>query len=296
MSRMIRVANAIARQWPSALVESLGLKKSTAEVQPAHAPLPAAEQWERNDFAALWLGQATVLLRMSGKTILTDPHFQERSGFRVGTRRVGRPRSTALPGEIDQLPPVDIIALSHAHLDHWDKASLRRLARPETTVIIPRRTRRLLPRGFGAVVELDWGCEASVGDVVFRSIRPKHWGARYLWDIHRGYNAYLMQTGAASALFTGDTAYTDAFDDLEGVDLAIIGIGNYYEPWDDVHATPEQAAEMARRMGARRLMPIHHSTFRDEVEPIDEPVRRLLEVWDEDRTVCSRVGELAVME
>lgn len=295
MPRIMRATRTIAKQWPAVIAETLGWRASPPSQLP-HGPLPDVREWESADFAALWLGQATVLLRMAGKTVLTDPHFQDRSGFRVGPRRFGRPRSTALPGGIDDLPPVDIIALSHAHLDHWDKSSLRSLVSERTTVIIPRRTRRLVPRGFGAVIELDWECEASVGDLVFRSMRPKHWGARYLWDIHRGYNAYLLEGAGASALFTGDTAYTDAFDNLSGVDLAIIGIGNYYEPWDDVHATPEQAAEMARRMNARRLMPIHHSTFRDEVEPIDEPVRRLLRVWDKDRIVCSRIGELTVME
>lgn len=261
---------------------------------PASGALPDADRWKSARLGACWLGHATVLLRLNGLTILTDPHFGDRAGPRIGPRRIGRTRSTALPCGLDDLPPIDLVLLSHAHLDHWDRATLKRLAKRHTQAVIPARTRRILPRGFGGVVELPWDSRAEVRGLTVSSLRPRHWGARWLVDRRRGYNAYLLSDAERRVLFAGDTAHTDSFERAlgaaPGLDLAIMGIGNY-APWEHQHATPEQVAGMARNLGARRLMPIHHSTFRDTSERIGEPLERLVAAWDGGPIVCPRIGE-----
>ncbi len=253
--------------------------------------MPCNLRWGESPIAACWIGQATTLLRVGGRTILTDPHFRERSGFKFGKRMIGRARATELPGDIHDLPDIDLILLSHAHFDHWDKVSLRRLVNPRTTVIVPARTRRLVPKGFGEVIELPAEREIDLDSLVLRAVEPAHWGARWFFDRNRGVNAYLIEHGDRRVFFAGDTAHTHAFDGLGPLDLAILGIGNSYAPYEKHHATPEQAAQMADRMGARLLMPIHHSTFRAEREPLHEPLERLLRVYDENKIVCRRIGE-----
>src|SRR5690606_31449327 len=124
--------------------------------------------------------------------------------------------------------------------------------------------------------------------------RPKHWGARWLLDRRKGYNSYVVEAGGRRVLFAGDTAATDAFDPLgqgprAGVDLAVMGVGGYHH-WDHSHATPEEVAEMARRMRARLLMPVHHSTFHDQAEPPGEAIERLCRVWDPGALVCPEIG------
>ena len=303
MGRMIQAARALVGHWRPLIGEALGLREPEPMAEP-EGVLPDRESWESARFGAFWFGQATSLLRVGGMNVLTDPHFGEHAGVRVGGRGLGRRRSVALPARIEELPPVDAVLLSHAHMDHWEKSSLERLARRGTVAVIPRRTRRLLPqrgRGFGGVIELGWQEEAELEGFGVRAVRPKHWGARWLVDVHRGYNAYVVEADARRLVFAADTAETDAFDHLggngvaekgpRGVDVAVMGIGNSYEPWHTSHATPEQAAGMARRMGARRLMPIHHSTFRDPQEPVGEPLERLKRVWDPARIICGRIGE-----
>jgi len=293
MKKIVRGSKAILRQWPQVIAESLGVLEAPIAC-PAAARLPEPDAWLASNFAACWLGHATTMLRAGNVTLLTDPHFETHLGFSVGKRQFGRRRATALPGDIADLPPIDIVLLSHAHFDHWDRATLRRLAKPETIAVIPPRTHRLLPRGFGDIVEIGWEQQKNVRGLNLTGIKPRHWGARYLLDRRRGYNAYLIEDGRRRTVYGGDTAHTDAFDALGrppggGVDLAVMGIGSS-EPWEHHHATPEQAAAMAERMGARWFMPIHHSTFRDRCEPSD-PLARLMKVWASDRIICSRIGE-----
>lgn len=306
---MGRRTRQLIRQVTPLAAQALGLREADPPLVIDAPRFPGPDEWAALPYAVAWLGQATTLLRLAGRTILTDPHFREHAGPVVAGRPTGRRRSVALPVDPAALPRPDVILLSHAHLDHWDIHSLRPLAHPETAVVIPKRTRPLLPPGFGDVIELHWDRDARLPApsaranapeppaLTVRAIKPAHWGARYLLDAHRGYNAYLLETpDDTPVLFAGDTGHTHAFDHLgrsgPGVGDAILGIGNSYEPWRRHHASPEQAADMARRMNASRIVPIHHSTFRDPSEPIDEPLERLRRVWAPRPIACPRVGDL----
>lgn len=296
MPARARSLHALVKQWPGVVARSIMGASGHGTFPPGENPAPDWAQWEQSPFAACWIGHATCLLRVGGITILTDPHFGASSGIRLVGREVGRPRAAPLPLDLSQLPNIDLILLSHAHLDHWHRPTLAALARRgrPPTVVVPRRTARLLPRGFSRVIELPWQHEATAHDLRVTAIKPRHWGARWLVDLGRGYNSYLIEAGGARVLFGGDTAETAAFDQLAahpgGVDLAVLGIGTYRN-WEHTHATPEQAAGMAQRMGARLLMPIHHATFPVNDEPAHEPLERLRRAWPVDRIVCPRAGE-----
>lgn len=290
-------------QWSEVIAESLGVRPPTQQALAPDFTLDR-DTWAAAPLGACWLGHATTLLRVAGLTVLTDPHLDDRAGMKIGSRKVGRRRAVAPPATPDSLPNVDVLLLSHAHMDHWDIDSLLTLSRSEWArrahVVIPTGTRDLLPPGFGHVIELGWDRSARIADLEVRAVKPRHWGARFILDRHRGYNAYALDETRGPArrvVFGGDTAMTDAFDQLRSdrtpIELAVMGIGSY-EPWEDQHATPEQVAEMSRRMGARLLMPIHHATFHDSNVPLDEPLKRLSAVWPEDRLVCSRVGQVWV--
>ncbi|MGE3108126.1 MAG: MBL fold metallo-hydrolase [Phycisphaerales bacterium] len=234
--------------------------------------------------SAVWLGHATVLLRLGGLNILTDPVFSHRIGVSIGRHTVGVSRMTPPPLDVSHLPPIDLLLISHAHFDHLDRPSLRRLVDPRTTVITARQTAGLIPKGFRDVVELDWDAAIPFGPLTVTAWKPAHWGARRAVDRARGYNSYVIScdprspTPNYSVLFAGDTAHTEALSGTRPIDLAIFGIGAY-DPWDHAHATPEQVWDMFRRVArdeTARLLPIHHSTFELSDEHPDEPMRRLL--------------------
>ncbi len=241
--------------------------------------VPNLHAWPDTGLHAAWLGHSTVLLKVDGFTILTDPVLGSRCGVRVGPVTIGLKRLVAPALVSASLPPIDLVLLSHAHFDHLDQATLRALERPGTAVITARSTSDLLrPKRYASVRELDWGASAQAGPAQVRALEVSHWGARMRTDTHRGYNGYLIETGKTRILFGGDTAYTESFRRIRSsrrLDLAILPIGAY-DPWIRVHCNPEQAWRMAVESGAEAVLPVHHKTFKLSREPFDEPVERLL--------------------
>jgi L-ascorbate metabolism protein UlaG (beta-lactamase superfamily) len=237
---------------------------------------PHPGTWPADRLTAAWLGHATVLLNVHGSWVLTDPALERRIGIGRGLAKLG-PRRLVQPAlRIRDLPPLDLILLSHAHMDHTDLGTLRQL--PADVPVIVQAGNRDLVRRFDNVQELKWGEEIEVAGLRIESTEARHWGARMVTDSHRGYGGYLVRKAGRSVLFAGDTAYTDALTRLRHrgpIDLAILPIGAY-DPWITNHASPEQAWLMFRRLGAGWVLPVHHSTFRLSREPIDEPIRRFL--------------------
>ena len=260
------------------------------------APLvPDLSDWSEKKLAAAWIGHATLLIRLGGMTILTDPVFSNRVGLGLGAFTGGPRRLVAPALSIKQIPRPDLILISHAHFDHLDRPSLRRFARDVPVVSASHTSDLLTDLKFKNVSELAWGESTVVGSVKITAQRVNHWGARTFYDTQRGYNAYLLEANGTRVLYGADTAYQEYFKsigDAGPVDLAIVGIGAY-DPYIRAHANPEQAWEMAVEFArAKHVLPIHHSTFRLSYEPIDEPIQRFLKVAGEhlDRIVVRQVG------
>jgi L-ascorbate metabolism protein UlaG (beta-lactamase superfamily) len=265
------------------------------EILPASfRPEPA--HWDQTGLHAAWLGHSTVLLKIEGVTILTDPVFSEKVGLDLGITTLGLKRIVAPALARRETPRPDIILLSHAHMDHFDLASLRALESDRTRVITAAKTSDLLraPQ-YAAVSELAWNEEIRIGDVAIRAFEVKHWGARMRSDTYRGFNGYAIETPRYRVIFGGDTALTDSFRGLRntrGIDLAIMPIGAY-NPWVRAHCTPEQAVSMANDAGAEFILPVHHRTFQLSSEPYDEPIERLRAALagEPGRLAMTQIGE-----
>ena len=259
---------------------------------PAAPHRPEPRSWTDDRLTAAWLGHATVLLNLYGTWIVTDPVLEARVGIGHGRAKLG-PRRLVKPAlRARELPPLDLLLLSHAHMDHTDLGTLRSL--PRDVPVVVQDGNRDLVRRFRRVEELAWGESTAVDGVTVESVEVLHWGARMVTDRHRGYGGYLLTKGDRTVLFAGDTAFTDAFDRVGArakVDLAILPIGAY-DPWIANHASPEQAWRMFQGLGAEYLLPVHHSTFRLSREPVEEPIQRLLEAAGAEswRVVAREIG------
>lgn len=237
---------------------------------------PDPATWDARKLTVAWLGHSTVLLNFCGVHVLTDPALYPRVGLGWGPFILGPKRHVAPALRVSELPRIDLVLLSHAHMDHLDRRTLGRLGKTPAFVTAPG-TADLLRR---PAQELRWGerfeFTTAVGTLEIEAVEVKHWGARLRTDTYRGFNGYILRRNGLAVLFAGDTAYTPAFGRLRAkgpFDLAIFPIGAY-DPWITSHCNPEQAVAMAGDARARLILPVHHQTFQLSLEPMDEPVRR----------------------
>ncbi len=270
---------------------------------PPHRPDPAA--WRNDRLTAAWLGHATVLINFFGARIITDPVLFEKIGLDIAGLFTMGPRRLVLPAlTVDELPPIDLILLSHAHMDHLDIPTLRKFDRRIPVVIAKNTLDVIEDLGFQEIYELDWGDWTNAAGVRVEAFEVTHFGWRFPWEkdrskgFHEGrsYNAYLLTKNGRSIFFGGDTAYHERFRALKErqipLDLAIMPIGAY-DPWIRAHANPEQAMAMADHMGAHHILPIHWSTFIQSEEPTGEPIERLKKAaaGEPDRIVIDAIGK-----
>jgi len=247
--------------------------------EPVFKPQPAT--WNDNRITLTWIGHATVLLDFYGIRILTDPVLSDRIGVALGMGTVGPKRYIQPALDFEELPPVDLILLSHAHMDHMDLPTLRRFPR-QTMTISARNTSDILKAGRRTrIVELGWGerytFSTQRGDLELSAFEVAHWGQRWPSETARGYNGYVLRREGKAVIFGGDTAATSSFSRLRGsspFQVALMPIGAY-RPWIRNHCTPEEALAMANAAGAAYVVPIHHRTFKLSEEPFAEPLDRL---------------------
>jgi L-ascorbate metabolism protein UlaG (beta-lactamase superfamily) len=274
------------------LEERLEERRTAVEAAP-HRPSPA--EWPDERLTVAWLGHATLLINFYGTWLVTDPALGRRVGLRVAPGVTLGPRRLVEPAlRAHELPPPDAVLVSHAHMDHCDLGTLRRL--PKSARAVVQRGNLDLVRRFRRADELAWGESVEVAGARVESIEVSHWGARRLTDRGRGYGGFLIEKRGRAVVFGGDTAYTRSFARLRRRDteivLAALPVGAY-DPYIHAHANPEQAWAMGREMGARYFLPMHHSTFRLSREPTKEPITRLVaaagpEGW---RVALTEVGQ-----
>jgi L-ascorbate metabolism protein UlaG (beta-lactamase superfamily) len=256
-------------------------------LDPAARPDPST--WDDGTITAAWIGHV----------------FSERIGLNVGGLFTIGPRRLVHPAmRYEDLPELDFILLSHAHMDHCDIPSLERFKRTTPLIIAANTYDVIEALEFQTVYMLDWGKWTEVAGVHIEALEVKHFGWRYPWEHDRSrgyrdgrsYNAYVLTRNGRSIVFGGDTAFHENFTALRRrphpIDLAIMPIGAY-DPWITNHASPEQALAMAGHMGAYHIMPIHWRTFIQSEEPTMEPIARLRAAAsaNPDRIVVDAVGQ-----
>lgn len=228
-----------------------------------------------------FIGHSTFLLQMGGLNLLTDPVFTE---WLVVLRRLRKPGS-----RIGQLPPIDIVLLSHAHMDHLNRPSLlrvvnhtRRLRGRAPIAVVPWGVADLVrDLGFERVVSMEWWQTERLLGLELTMTPAQHWGARYFRDTHRGFGGYVVRSPHHSIYHSGDTAYFGGFKQIGerlAPEIALLPIGAYQpESFRNVHSNPEDALQGFLDLGSRWMIPMHYGTFRLSAEPTAEPIERLLD-------------------
>jgi L-ascorbate metabolism protein UlaG (beta-lactamase superfamily) len=248
--------------WPSLFERRTGERRS-----------PEFPQLKSGQVALTWIGHASFLLQAPGVNLLIDPNWAR------WLKVIKRMREPGL--ELHALPDIDAVLITHAHFDHLDKRTLRKVA-AEQPIVVPRNVGRLVHGlGFDRVHELEVWESMQLGPVKVTMTPAHHWGARMLADSHRGFGGFLIEVEGRSILHCGDSAYFPGFAEIGKrlpVDIALLPIGAYDPPSGrEVHMTPEEALQAFVELGAQTFVPMHYGTFRLSYEPAWEPPSRLIE-------------------
>jgi L-ascorbate metabolism protein UlaG (beta-lactamase superfamily) len=273
------------RGFRHVLAWQLGLGPEPRRRSPRGAEVPRVA----NDGRALrgaprpsltWIGHATYLLQLGGRSILTDPV--------LSPRVVLVPRNVAPGLDHDALPRIDIVTVSHNHLDHMDAPTLRRLG-PSVRYVVPLGLGDWFVReGLRDVVELDWWQSMEQDGLKITLVPSQHWSRRGLLDTDTTlWGGFVVEADGLRAYHSGDTAYFSGFkligERCGPIDAAMLPIGAYDPRWfmRAQHMNPEDAVQAFQDLGARRFFAMHWGTFKLTDEPMDEPPGFTRRVWAE---------------
>lgn len=212
------------------------------------------------------LGHSTLLIRLGNKNWLTDPVFSERVS---PVQWMGPKRFHDVPMDLNDLPNIEGVVISHSHYDHLDHASIMRLKDSVNHFIVPLGIGDIL-RNWGVddqkIVELDWWEKVQIDDVDIVSTPAQHFSGRSLTDSDETlWSSWVIKNAHSSIYFSGDTGYFDGFKDIGErygpFDYAFMECGAYNQQWRDIHMMPEDTLQAFLDVQGKVLVPVHNGTF-----------------------------------
>lgn len=248
-----------------------------------------------------WIGHAAFIIRMGTKTILTDPFVSDIAGPGI----FGPKRFLPAAFSATELPKADVIAISHNHYDHLDDEALRAYPfKSDPLVIVPLGLKSfMIKRGYTKVIEQDWWQKTKVDELTITTLPAVHFSGRSLFDGNKTlWASFGFQDNNFNIWFSGDTATGEVFkqigDKAGPFDMAIIGIGAY-EPRNfmrSVHASPEDAIDMAINLKAKKTIGMHWGSIMLTPEDPFEPPKRFKQAaedqdYGEHNAIIMKVGE-----
>ena len=252
-----------------------------AKIEVAQARPPVRVEGQR--MLVTWVGHATMLVQTQGMNILTDPIWSDVAGpMDIGPKRV------AVPGiAMRDLPPIDVILISHDHYDHMDLATLKTLwRRDHPTIVTSLGNDSVIAQAGVKATALDWGQRTAIRpgiDVVVN--RSHHWGSRWFTDRNRAlWSSFVVTLPGGNLFFAGDTGagdlkWADRAASYGPIRLALIPIGAFrFAPGEMAsgsHIGPVDAVEVYRRLGSSRAIGVHWGTFHLSYEGYRTPPRLL---------------------
>lgn len=254
-----------------------------------------------------WLGHATFLIRLNGKTILTDPFLTEYASpfWHFGSRRYVQPGIS-----LDKLPPIDMVVVSHNHFDHLDAETLESLQEKENIhVFIPLGMKPFFKdRGYAHVQELDWNERFSYDGIELTALPSVHYSGRGIKDKNKSlWCAWSISSQSGKVFFSGDTSYSPTIfktigEDDGPYDVAIVSIGAYKTGKDGSahHLTPEEAIKVALETKSKVAVAMHWGTIKlSDEPPFEPPVRFKKAAQDKgmssDQIWVMKIGETRLL-
>ncbi|QHI97790.1 hydrolase [Xylophilus rhododendri] len=244
-------------------------------------PLSAAQLQAAPNGSLYRLGHSTMLLKLAGGFWLTDPVFSERAS---PVQWAGPRRFHAPPIDLDELPPIEGVILSHDHYDHLDHAAILALAPKVRHFVVPLGVgERLVAWGVDAskVQQLDWWQSTEVAGVRLVATPARHFSGRSLRDRDRTlWASWVILADGLRLFFSGDTGYHAGFAEIGQrhgpFDVTMVETGAYDPLWPDVHMQPEESLQAHLDLRGHTLLPIHNGTFDLALHAWNDPFDRIV--------------------
>ena len=255
-------------------------------------PLPVVSPDQRS--VVTFINHATFLIQLKDLNILTDPLFSERASplkF-MGPKRIREPGI-----QLELLPKIDVVVISHNHYDHLDLEALKLLdAKFHPLMLVPLGDEKLLKEaGIQNVREMDWWQEQEIRDHKIVFTPAQHWSARGLFDKCESlWGSYFILSPDFKLYFGGDTGYGPHFGNIRlrlgAPDLSLLPIGAYAPRWfmQHHHMEPEEAVKAHADLNSNISIGMHFGTFQLTDEAVDEPVERIKKAGGESFMVLDQ--------
>lgn len=241
---------------------------------------------QNKPYTITWVGHSSCLIQFEGINILTDPVWSDKIG---PVSWAGEPRASDPGIDMDKLPPIDIVLISHNHYDHLDEQTIVKLAKnPNTRFFVPLRIRDWFEdRGISNVEEMDWWEGVTYKGLKIICTPAQHFSGRWITDGNKTLWCSWVMLGKGRRLyFGGDSGYFSGFAEIGKkfgpFDLALLPIGGY-EPREilkPLHMNPADAVQAFIDLRAKKMLAIHWGTFKQSDEPLEEPPKKLREEVD----------------
>lgn len=240
-------------------------------------PTKPIQPLDNGDF--VWLGHSTVLFKMSGQTVVTDPIFYRASPVFFG----GKPFAQDSEITADQLPALDIVLISHDHYDHLDDETIKEIDAKVGRYIVPLGIKAHIQRwGIASekIVELDWYQSFPIGEITYTLTPSRHFSGRGLTNrFETLWGSWVVKNHRQTVYFSGDGGYSSEFKRIGEMfgpfDIAFLEDGAYNQDWSQIHMFPEQAVQAAVDLNAKVILPIHWGKYDLARHKWTEPVERL---------------------
>lgn len=232
-----------------------------------------------NQLKTAWLGHSSLLINIDGYRILTDPVFEKKVSI-IGPSRF----NGDVPLDIDRVPDIDAVVISHDHYDHLNKYSVQRLMEKTEKFVVPLGVgKHLMKWGVPQkkIIELGWWQEYQLDtELTFVATPSQHFSGRTLTDRNKTlWASWVIMTPNHKVFFSGDSGYFNGFSQVGEkygpFDMTFLECGAYNRAWAKVHMFPEQTLQAHLDLRGKILHPIHWGTFNLSLHPWYEPMERL---------------------